>query len=34
MFFTAVLIHASKDLKKGIYIRYRDDGSIYNLCRL
>lgn len=34
LFFTALVNHATKDLNKGIYIRYRDEGSIYDLHRL
>ena len=34
LFFTCVLTHALRDLKTGIYIRYRLDGSLFNLRRL
>ena len=34
LYFTQVLCHAVKDLKLGIYIRYRPDGSVFDLRRL
>ena len=34
LFFTQVLLHAVKDLDLGIYIRYRLDGSLFDLRRL
>ena len=34
LFFTQVLLHAMKDLEFGIYIRYRLDGSLFDLRRL
>ena len=34
LFFTQVLLHATKDLEFGIYIRYRLDGSLFDLRRL
>ena len=34
LFFTCVLTHALRDFKTGIYIRYRLDGSFFDLRRL
>ena len=34
LFFTCVLKHATKDLDRGIYVRYRTDGSLFDLRRL
>ena len=34
LYFTQVLCQAVKDLKLGIYIRYRPDGSVFDLRRL
>ena len=34
LYFTQVLCHAVKDLKLAIYIRYRPDGSVFDLRRL
>ena len=34
LFFTCVLNHALRDLDRGIYIRYRLDGSLFDLRRL
>ena len=34
IFFTAMLSHACKDLDKGIYLKYRMDGSLFDLRRL
>ena len=34
LFFTCVLTHALRDLKTGIYVRYRLDGSLFDLRRL
>lgn len=34
LFFTQVLLHAVRDLSLGVYIRYRLDGSIFDLRRL
>ena len=34
MFFTCMLSHATRNLKKGVYIRYRLDGSLFDLRRL
>ena len=34
LFFTQVLHHAAKNINLGIYIRYRTDGSLFDLCRL
>ena len=34
VFFTCMLSHAVRDLEKGVYIRYRLDGSLFNLRRL
>ena len=33
-FFTCMLSHAVRDLGKGVYICYRLDGSLFDLCRL
>ena len=34
LFFTQVLLHAVKDLNLGVYIKYRLDGSLFDLRRL
>ena len=34
LFFTCVLNHTLKDLDRGIYIKYRLNGSLFDLCRL
>ena len=34
LFFTCVLKHATQDLERGIYVRYRTDGSLFDLRRL
>jgi exonuclease III len=34
LFFTCVLRHAVQDLQEGVYVRYRYDGSIFDLRRL
>uniref|UniRef100_A0A5F8H1G2 RNA-directed DNA polymerase n=1 Tax=Monodelphis domestica TaxID=13616 RepID=A0A5F8H1G2_MONDO len=34
LFFTQVLRHAVMDLNLGVYIKYRLDGSLFDLCRL
>jgi hypothetical protein len=34
LFFTQVLLHAVKDLDLGVYIKYRSDGSVFDLRRL
>lgn len=34
VFFTCMLSHAVRDLEKGVYIRYRLDGSLFDLRRL
>ena len=34
LFFTRVLTHALRDLKTGIYIKYRLEGSLFDLRRL
>ena len=34
VFFTCMLSHAVRDLKKGVYIRYRLDSSLFDLRRL
>ena len=34
LFFTCVLNHAVKDFKNGVYLRYRMDGSMFDLRRL
>ena len=34
VFFTCTLSHAVQDLKKGVYIRYHFDSSLFDLCRL
>ena len=34
LFFTCVLNHSTKDLNNGVYLRYRMDGSMFDLCRL
>lgn len=34
VFFTCMLSHAVRDLEKGVYITYRLDGSLFDLCRL
>ena len=34
LFFTCVLNHALKDLDRGIYIKYRLNGSLFDLCWL
>ena len=34
VFFTCMLSHAVQDLKKGVYIRYRLEASLFDLCRL
>ena len=34
LFFTCVLNHALRNLKHGVYLRYRLDGSLFNLQRL
>ena len=34
VFFTCMLSHAVQDLQKGVYIRYRLDDSLFDLCRL
>ena len=34
LYFTKVLLHAIRDLDCGIYIRYRLDGSLFDLRRL
>ena len=34
VFFTCVLNHAIRDLEQGVYLRYRLDGSLFDLRRL
>ena len=34
VFFTCMLSHAVRDLEKGVYIWYRFDGSLFDVCRL
>ena len=34
LFFTCVLNHAIRDLEQGVYLRYRLDGSLFDLRRL
>ena len=34
LFFARVLDHAAKDLKQGVYLKYRLDGSLFDLRRL
>ena len=34
IFFTSMLSHACKDLDKGVYLKYRLDGSLFDLRRL
>ena len=34
LFFSCVLSHAIRELEHGVYLRYRLDGSLYDLCRL
>ena len=34
VFFTCMLSHAVQDLKKGVYVRYRLDGCLFDLRRL
>ena len=34
LFFTQVLLHAVRDLKLDVYLKYRLDGSLFDLRRL
>ena len=34
LFFICVLNHVIRDLEQGVYLRYRLDGSLFDLCRL
>ncbi|KAL8624073.1 hypothetical protein ACOMHN_019495 [Nucella lapillus] len=34
LFFTCVLSHSVRDIEDGVYIRYRMDGSLFDLRRL
>ena len=34
IFFVTLLLHASQDFEKGVYLRFRTSGSVFDLRRL